>query len=251
MGILKKKHKQLTGEHSLTLKEAKCLLDIQKSLKEQKDGADAPAYYVITASEKIYGIAPGFGDGVSMQLPGNEHKKIDGLDNICRYISDELLADIAENKGRIYILRYNAADNLIKAIVSEAGGTKTKSLKTASDLQEWFADNGCTGYVFSDFAYHKHIVPNTLFLTKAAGDRHLSMNRDSYPSDAEVTGYSAWRSPEYESLLTTLQDADFEILSEIADKVSEPAQPTSNNTYFDADGRQYVYDGSGCKHYIN
>lgn len=253
MSLFKKK-KTVTGEHSLTLKEARCLLDIQKALKDQKaEGIASPAYYVITASEKVYGIVPGLGDGVSMKVPGKEEaaRMIDGLDNICRYISEELLADIAENKNRVYMVRYNESENVIKAIVNDFGETKTVALKTANDLQAWFTENGCTGYTFSDYAYHRHIVPGTLFLTKPAADQHLDKNRDAYPSDAKVEGYTAWRSPEFETLITTLREADFEILSEIAEKINDPAQPTSNSTYFEADGRQYVYDGAGCKHYIN
>lgn len=45
------------------------------------------------------------------------------------------------------------------------------------------------------------IIPDTLFLTHSACERHLKQNAHNYPEDAHAYAMTAQRSPEYETLL--------------------------------------------------
>lgn len=243
-----KKKKNITGDHTLTLKQANFLLNLQKELREE---TTENSFYTILVPERIYGVEATEADGTSLRI--DKKTLAEDLKQIARFITEDIVPKIAETKGILYSIRYDEEKDMIEAISqdSAAGIPRIEELANAADLNRWFEKNG---YDAGRAAYYKKIMimsDSAVFLTKKAANKYLENNREKYGSEAVINPCITWRCSQYEELVNVLKEADLDVFMEIAAHYGKSEKPDSLQIYVDEAGRKYVYDErNGLKRYL-
>lgn len=190
-------------------------------------------------------------DGTSLRT--DKKTLAEDLKQIARFITEDIVPEIAETKGIIYIIRYDEEKDMIKVISQDsvAGSPRIEELANAADLNRWFEKNG---YDAGRAIYYKKIMimsDSAVFLTEKAVNKYLENNREKYGSEAVINPCITWQCPQYEELVNALKEADLDVFMEIAAHYGKSEKPDSLQVYVDEAGRKYVYDeGNGLKRYL-
>ena len=203
-------HEDTEEKHALTVDEIKFLLELQKEMNTQDHLSQAdPRFWVITGTEKEYGIETGFEDGAELTDNDGDTLAVN-METAMEYIRDNLLDDINETDGiqRKIELLDGIFHPTIEISWNDNGFENGEEFENMEEITEWLRIHGYN-YQVINYRYVSKIYPNTMFLTQKAAEEHLRENSHHYSEDAHTYAMTSWRNSETEILWKILQHVDW------------------------------------------
>ncbi|MBS4933725.1 MAG: hypothetical protein KH020_20975 [Clostridiales bacterium] len=187
-------HEDTTEKHEITEVEREFLRELQKELNTQDDCGQAdPRFWVIKGTEKIWGVE--YGDIALI----SEDIEIDDMEEIIKFIQEEILPEINENLEEPFVLEDNGFDD---PLIIQGDKYITHDL---DGLAEWLSEKTGEDYCFRTYEEKSKVYENTMFLTQKDAEEHLRANHYHYSKDAHTYAMTAWRDPRMEKLVDILQ----------------------------------------------
>lgn len=191
-------HEDMTKKHKITEEERVFLRELQKELNTQDTVGQAdPRFWVIKGTEKIWGVE--YGDIALI----SEDIEIDDMEEIIKFIQEEILPEINENLEEPFVLEDNGFDD---PLIIQGDKYITHDL---DDLAEWLSEKTGEDYRFRTYEEKSKIYENTMFLTQKDAEEHLRANHYHYSKDAHTYSMTAWRDPRMEKLIKILREVEW------------------------------------------
>lgn len=211
-----KYHEDTVEKKALTKEDLDFLKDLQKELNTQDNLCQAdPRYWVIKGTEKVYHVEDA--DGYELVDSGYD-VLADTLEEICKYINENLLEEINENRisEERFTVEYEDGFGLFgsdKIIIKwnspDYGFEQTEELESLEEIKDWLSEQGYDDYDVVSYKIVDKIYENTMFLTQIDAENHLRANHYHYSDDAHTYAMTAWRNPRVEKLVKLLQETDW------------------------------------------
>lgn len=210
-----KYHEDEKKKHNITEDELSFLCDLQKELNTQDTiGQANPRFWVIKGTEKLYHVEEA--DGYELVDSGYD-VLADTLEEICKYINENLLEEINEKRisGERFTVEFEdglfGSDKIIIKWNSDDYSFKqTEELESLEEIKDWLSEQGYDDYDVISYKIVDKIYENTMFLTQIDAENHLRANHYHYSDDAHTYAMTAWRNPRMETLVKLLQEIDWD-----------------------------------------